>query len=45
MDFDPEKYIRHYPGSPKGPLPADDPKHYSQWFMRNQPTEILFPDG
>jgi len=28
--------VKIYPGSKAGPLPADDPKHYSEWFWRNQ---------
>ena len=40
LTFDPEKVIKYYPGSSKGPLPEDDPEHYSEWFMRNQPEEI-----
>lgn len=40
-DFgDIDEIVKIYPGSPKGPLPQDDPDHYSEWFMRNQP-EIL----
>ena len=27
--------IKFYPGSPKGPLPEDDPDHYSRWFIEN----------
>jgi len=27
--------VKYYPGSQKGPRPEDDPKHYSEWFMRN----------
>lgn len=29
-----------YPGSAKGPNPEDDPEHYSQWFVENQPKSI-----
>jgi hypothetical protein len=42
LDFDPEKVIKIYPGGPKGPLPEDDPKHYSEWFMRNQPVDEFY---
>lgn len=28
--------VRYYPGSKAGPLPEDDPEHYSEWFWRNQ---------
>lgn len=31
-----EAAVKYYPGSKAGPLPADDPKHYSEWFFRNQ---------
>lgn len=42
-DFgDVEKLVKFYPGSSKGPDPAHDPEHYSEWFMRNQPTEYLY---
>ena len=34
--------VKIYPGSSKGPLPEDDPEHYSDWFMRNQPTEEIY---
>jgi hypothetical protein len=27
--------IKMYPGSEKGPLPEDDPEHYSRWFIEN----------
>ena len=40
-----EKHIKYYPGSKKGPLPSDDPDHYSNWFMQNIPEEIIWPDG
>jgi hypothetical protein len=32
MDF---SEIKQYPGSEKGPLPEDDPEHYSRWFIEN----------
>lgn len=32
MDF---SEIKFYPGSPKGPLPQDDPQAYSKWFIEN----------
>ena len=31
-----EAAVRYYPGSKAGPLPEDDPKHYSEWFWKNQ---------
>lgn len=34
--------VRYYPGSAKGPLPEDDPEHYSEWFMRNQPNDLIY---
>ena len=40
MDVD--KIIKFYPGSSKGPLPQDDPVHYSEWFMRNQPVQEIY---
>ena len=46
-DISPEKLlsvIKYYPGSAKGPNPEDDPEHYSDWFMRNQPVDELYPD-
>lgn len=45
FDFDPEEIIKYYPGSPKGPLPEDDPEHYSKWFMKNQPVEQIYGKG
>ena len=42
--FDIDKIVKYYPGSPKGPRPEDDPDHYSDWFIRNQPEELLY-DG
>ena len=27
------KYVKVYPGSPKGPKPSDDPERYTEWFM------------
>lgn len=42
MDLGPlMEHIRFYPGSDKGPLPEDDPEHYSEWFMANQPPNYL----
>jgi hypothetical protein len=32
--------IKLYPGSDKGPLPADDPHFYSKWFVDNQPKKL-----
>lgn len=39
-DYDFDKIVKYYPGSPKGPDPKDDPDFYSQWFMRNYPDEL-----
>lgn len=44
-DVDIESVVRLYPGSPKGPLPSDDPTFYSEWFMRNQPEELIYGEG
>lgn len=33
-DFDLSE-VKVYPGSEKGPLPADDPRAYSKWFAEN----------
>jgi hypothetical protein len=35
LDVNPDEVVKFYPGSDKGPLPEDDPKAYSEWFMRN----------
>jgi len=35
--------IKMYPGSEKGPLPEDDPEHYSRWFIENQPKSMYEP--
>lgn len=45
FNCDIDKVVKYYPGSPKGPLPEDDPKHYSEWFVRNQPTELIYGKG
>jgi hypothetical protein len=37
-----DSIVKYYPGSAKGPNPADDPAHYSEWFMRNQPIEEIY---
>ena len=39
-----DEVVKYYPGSLKGPNPSDDPDHYGEWFMRNQP-DVLNPDG
>ena len=39
-----QNLVKIYPGSPKGPLPKDDPDFYSQWFMRNQPDDHIYGD-
>lgn len=31
----PIEEVKFYPGSPKGPLPEDDPKFYSKWWVDN----------
>jgi len=33
--------IKIYPGSDKGPLPEDDPEHYSKWFILELAKEHL----
>jgi hypothetical protein len=40
--YDVDKIVKAYPGSPKGPLPRDDPEFYSEWFMRNQPEDLIY---
>ena len=35
LNCDIDKVVKYYPGSPAGPNPQDDPKHYSEWFIRN----------
>lgn len=42
LTHDPSSIIKFYPGSSEGPLPEDNPKHYSEWFIRNQPVEALY---
>lgn len=42
---DPDSLIKTYPGGPKGPLPEDDPEHYSEWFVRNQPNDVIYGKG
>ena len=37
-----DEIIKFYPGSAKGPNPEDDPEHYSEWFIRNQPNKLLY---
>jgi hypothetical protein len=37
-----DEIVKIYPGSPKGPLPEDDPEFYSKWFMRNQPEDLIY---
>ena len=37
-----DNVVKEYPGSAKGPEPEDDPKHYSEWFMRNQPEDLIY---
>jgi hypothetical protein len=32
--------VKLYPGSESGPRPEDNPEHYSQWFIENQPKSI-----
>ena len=45
VDGDINKIVKFYPGGPKGPLPEDDPEHYSEWFMRNHPDEHVYGKG
>lgn len=33
--------VKVYPGSKKGPLPTDDPKSFSKWFVENQPKKAF----
>lgn len=40
--YDIDKVVKFYPGSLKGPLPEDDPDHYSEWFMRSQPEDLIY---
>lgn len=40
--YDIDKIVKFYPGSPKGPEPGDDPEFYSEWFMRNQPEHLIY---
>lgn len=42
--FDIDSVIKVYPGGPNGPRPEDNPDHYSDWFIRNQPEELIY-DG
>lgn len=37
-----DEIVRFYPGSEKGPLPEDDPEHYSKWFVQNQPFKEIY---
>lgn len=30
-----DEVVKIYPGGPNGPLPEDNPKHYSEWFFKN----------
>lgn len=32
--------IKDYPGSEKGPLPQDDPKHFLEWYRDNLPPKV-----
>ena len=36
------KIVKFYPGGPNGPDPADNKEHYSDWFMRNHPDELVY---
>ena len=45
LNCDIEKVVKYYPGSPKGPNPEDDPEHYSEWFIRNQPDDLIYGKG
>lgn len=37
-----ENVVKFYPGGPNGPLPEDNKEHYSEWFMRNHPDELIY---
>jgi hypothetical protein len=37
--------VKFYPGSSKGMEPEDDPEFYSEWFMRNQPNDLIYGKG
>lgn len=43
--IDIENVVKEYPGNKKGPLPEDDPDHYTEWFINNFPREMVWPDG
>jgi len=34
--------VKFYPGGPNGPRPEDNVEHYSEWFMRNHPDELIY---
>lgn len=40
----PLEQVKLYPGSPKGPMPEDDPEYYSRWFYEHQP-DVLKEEG
>lgn len=42
FDVDISKVVKYYPGGPNGPLPEDNVEHYSEWFFRNQPSDIIY---
>ena len=35
-----EKYLSEYPGSPKGPLPSDDPEAYREYALKKIPKVL-----
>ena len=37
-----ENIVKLYPGGPNGPKPEDNVEHYSDWFMRNHPDELIY---
>ena len=40
-----DEIVKFYPGGPNGPLPEDNPDHYSEWFFKNQPHDLIYGEG
>lgn len=40
-----EDVVKIYPGGPNGPNPEDNREHYSEWFFKNQPHELIYGKG
>jgi hypothetical protein len=36
--------LKMYPGSAQGPDPSDNPSHYIEWFLENQPSQFSSGD-